>query len=133
MTQKDTRSRPAKKNQLSVDLTIQIAHARQSNGKRDDPSVRFIAQVLGLVETPFGLIEREWVGNLLRDGARNIARGRRHKTPNCECWSGQRAILWQAQSAHGDKSPESWAAPRVYGALEDLELSSRPEHGPGVM
>ena len=114
---------PGEKNQLSVDLTIQVAHARQSNGKRDNPSERFIAQVLGLVETPQGLIAREWVDGLLRDGARNIARCKRHQPP-CECWSSQRAILWQAR-ANGEKTPEAWAASRIYQALEDLELSSR--------
>jgi len=112
------------KNQLSVDFTMQIAHARKGNGRRDDPNARFIAQTLGLFETPFGLVERSFVDGPLRDGARNIARCKRHQPPRCACWSSQRAILWQAQ-ANGDKSPESWAAVRVYEALEDLELSSR--------
>ena len=29
----------------------------KADGRREDPNARFIAQVLGLVETPFGLIE----------------------------------------------------------------------------
>jgi hypothetical protein len=117
--------------QLSVDVTIAMAQrARQVNNRRDDPGARFIAQTLGLLPTPFGLVEREFIEGLLRDGARNIARCKRHQPPRCECWSSQRAILWQAQSVHGDKSPQSWAAVRVYQALEDLELSSRPERHP---
>ena len=47
---------PCERNQLSVDLTIQMAHARQNNGRREDPSARFIDKVLGLVETEFGLL-----------------------------------------------------------------------------
>jgi hypothetical protein len=130
---KELRLSDGEKNQLSVDLTMQIAHARQRNGRRDDPNERFIAETLGLITTPFGLVERSFIDGLLRDGARNIARCKRHKPPGCECWSGQRALLWQAQSAHGDKSPEGFAATRVYASLEELETASRPERGPGVM
>jgi hypothetical protein len=125
---KDLRLTPGERNQIGCDLSIFIAQrARQTNGRRDDPNAQFSAHVLGLFETPFGLVERSFVDGLLRDGARNIARCRRHQPPGCECWSSQRAILWQAQSVHGDKSPESWAAVRVRRALEGLELSSRPE------
>ena len=129
---KEYKLTPGERNQLSVDLTMQIAQARQSNGRREDPNERFIAQVLGFVETPFGLVEREWVDGLLRDGARNIARCKRHNPPICECWSSQRAILFQTQSSHGEKSPEGWAATRIYATLEELELASRPEPGPEV-
>jgi hypothetical protein len=122
------------RNQLGCDLSITVAHrARQLDGRREDPNERFIAETLGLISTPFGLVERSFIAGLLRDGARNIARCRRHQPPSCECWSSQRVVLWQAQSVHGDRSPESWAAVRVRQALEDLELSSRPERGPGVM
>jgi hypothetical protein len=116
----------SERDQLSLDLTIAIAQARQNNDKPDNPNARFIAQVLGQLDTPFGLIERSFVDDLLRAGSQNIAQCRRHQPPKCECWSAQRAILWQAQSSNGDKSPEAWAARRIYEALEDLELSSRP-------
>jgi hypothetical protein len=115
------------RDQLSLDLTIAIAHARQNNGKREDPNARFVAQVLGLLETPFGLIERSFVDDLLCAGSQNIARCKRHQPPKCQCWSAQRAILWQAQSANGEKSPEAWAARRIYDALEELELASRSD------
>ena len=50
----------SEKNQLCVDLSIQVARARQNQGKRrDDPNARFVAEVLGLFETPYGLIERD--------------------------------------------------------------------------
>ena len=39
--------------------------------------------------------------------------------------SSQRAILWQA-SASGEKSPEGWAATKIYESLEELELATRP-------
>lgn len=115
------------RDQLSLDLTVAMAQARQNNGKPDDPNARFIAQVLGLLDTPFGLIERSFVDDLLRAGSQNIAQCKRHQPPKCECWSAQRAILWQARTSNGEKSPEAWAAKRIYEALEELELASRPE------
>jgi hypothetical protein len=117
----------SERDQLSLDLTIAIAQARQNNGKPDDPNARFIAQVLGLLDTPFGMIECSFVANLLRAGSQNIAQSKRHQPPKCECWSAQRAILWQAQTSNGEKSPEAWAATRIYETLEDLELASRPD------
>jgi hypothetical protein len=110
------------KNQLSLDLTIQIAQARQSNGRRKDPNARFVAQVFGLLPTPFGLVEREFVEGQLRSWAQAISRCKLHRLPLCSCWASQRAILWQVQSAHGERTPEFWTATRVYAFLEDLEL-----------
>ena len=116
------------RNTLCVDLSIQVAHARQNHGKRVDPSAQFIAQVLNLVETPHGLIDRSFVDNLLREGSQNIARCRLHRPPLCQCWSAQRAMLWQA-SANGEKTPEAWAATRIHEMLEELEVATRPESG----
>lgn len=125
---KDYKLTAGERNQIGCDLSIVMAQrARQVDGRRDDPSAEFIAKVLGYAETPHGLVSREWVSSLLRDGAQNIARCKRHQPPGCSCWSSQRAILWQVQSAHGERSPESWAALRIWESLEDLELSSRPE------
>lgn len=124
---KNYRLTQCERDQLSLDLTIAIAHARQNNGRREDPNARFIAQVLGLLETPFGLIEGSFVDDLLRAGSENIARCKRHQPPKCQCWSAQRAILWQAQSVNGEKSPEAWAARRIYDALEELEPASRSD------
>lgn len=123
---KEYRLTPGERNQLSVDLTMQIAHARQSNGRRDNPGERFIAQVLGLIETPYGLLARSFIDDLLRAGSENISRCRLHCPPLCDCWSRQRAILFQA-SANEEKSPEGWAATRIYSALEELEMATRPE------
>jgi hypothetical protein len=116
----------SERDQLSLDFTIAIAQARQNHGRREDPNARFIAQVLGLLDTPFGLIERSFVDDQLRTGSENIAKCKHHQPPRCHCWSAQREILWHAQTSNGEKSPEAWAARRIYEALEDLELSSRP-------
>jgi hypothetical protein len=111
------------RSQISVDMTIAMAQrARQGNGRRVDASAEFIAKVLNLVETPWGLLARSFVDDLLRDGSRNISRCRLHRPPNCDCWSAQRALLYQA-SAGGERSPEGFAATRIRAALEELEVS----------
>jgi hypothetical protein len=101
---------------------------RQVNG-RENPSAEFISRVLGLAETPYGLVSREWVNQQMRTGARAIARCRNHRPPECACWAAPRTSLWQA-SASGVKTPEAWAAARVYEFLAELELASRPETDP---
>src|SRR5580700_1013095 len=103
--------------------------SRQVSGRRDDPSAEFVSKVLGLVDTPHGLIERAWVHEQMRTGAEAIQRCRHHRPPHCQCWSAVRAILWQARAS--EKTPEAWAAERIYASLEELELASRPERGPG--
>src|SRR5208337_837357 len=79
---RDYKLTEGERQQLSVALTIEIARARQSK-RREDPNARFIAQVLGYLETPFGLIERSFMDDLLRAGSENIARCRNHRPPNC--------------------------------------------------
>jgi hypothetical protein len=111
------------RDQACCDLTIVAAQrSRQGNGRRVDASAEFIAKVLNLVETPWGLLARSFVDDLLRNGSRNISRCRLHRPPNCDCWIAQRAILFQA-SAAGGRTPESWAASRILAALEELEVS----------
>lgn len=100
---KEYRLTDSERNQLSVDLTIFMAHERQNHGRREHPSDRFVAHVLGLLDTPYGMIERSFIDDLLRTGAENIQRCKRHEPPLCACWASQRAILWQA-SARGEKS-----------------------------
>jgi hypothetical protein len=113
------------RDQLCCDLTIVAAQrARQGNGRRIDGNAEFISKVLGMIETPFGLVARSFVDDLLREGSRNISRCRLHRVPLCACWSAQRAMLYQA-SANGEKSPDGWAATRIRAALEQLELASR--------
>jgi hypothetical protein len=115
------------RDQLCCDLTIVAAQrARQGNKRRVDASAEFIAKILGLIETPFGLVARSFVDDLLRHGSQNISRCRLHRVPNCACWSAQRALLYQA-SVSGERSPEGWAATRIRAALEQLELAFRPE------
>jgi hypothetical protein len=109
------------RDQLSVDLTIQLAQARQTRGRPDNPNDRFIAQVLSLMETPFGLLDRSFAEELLGAGSQNVYRCRRHQPPRCNCWCAQRAYVWQVLNEHGEKSPEGWAAMRVYDLPEELE------------
>ncbi len=110
-----------------MDLTIQLAQARQTRGRRESPNDRFIAQVLSLAETPFGLVDRSFAEGLLRAGSQNIYHCKEHQLPRCDCWSQQRVYVWQFVGEHGEKSPEGWAAMRVYALLEELEYSARPE------
>lgn len=44
-----------------------------------------------------------------------------------EAFAEARASLYSTREAFGERSPESWAALRVWEALEEIELSSRPE------
>jgi hypothetical protein len=114
------------RSQISVDMTIAMAQrSRQGNGRRIDANAEFISKILGMIETPFGLVARSFVDDLLQEGSRNISRCRLHRPPNCACWSAERAILFQA-GANGEKSPEGWAAIRIRAALEQLEVSTRP-------
>src|SRR5206468_12546784 len=115
------------RSQISVDMTIAAAQrSRGANGRREDPNLKFISQTLGLVPTPHGLLDRSFIEDVLRVGAQNIQKCRHHLPPSCACWSSQRASLWEARR-NGDKTPEGWAALRMFEILEDLELASRPE------
>jgi hypothetical protein len=130
---KDLRLTEGERNQLSVDVTIAMAQrARNVNGRRESPAAEFLSKVLGLAETPYGMIERAWINHQFRTGAQAITRCKLHRPPRCSCWAASRVELWQAQ-ASGEKSPEGWAASRIYDFLEELELSSRPERGPGLV
>jgi hypothetical protein len=130
---RDLRLTDGERQQISVDASIAMARkTRAVNGRRDDPSAQFISQVLGLAETPWGMIERAWINNHLRAGSQAIMRCRLHRPPLCSCWSPVRVELWQMQAHHGERSPEGFAAARILEALEGLELSSRPERGSGV-
>jgi hypothetical protein len=131
---KDLKLTSGERTQLGVDLSIAMAQrARQVNGRRrEDASSRFIHDTLKLAVTPYGTIEREWYEGLLRAGAESIARCKRHQPPGCHCWAESRQILWQAAHAHGDKSPQAWAALQVWEILDELESSSRPDRGPGI-
>jgi hypothetical protein len=127
LTTKDLKLTEGERNQIGVDLTLLLAQrSRRMNGWREDESAKFISQVLGYAETPHGIIPRSFIADILRDGASNIQRCRRHLPPMCDCWSAQRAILWEAR-AGGEKTPEGWAARRLFDALENLETATRPE------
>ncbi len=126
---KDLGLTDGERNFIGVELSIAVARrTRQVNG-RENPSAEFISKVLGLAETPYGLISREWVKQQMRTGSQAISRCQDHRPPDCHCWAPSRAGLRQT-SAVGVKTPEGWAAARVYEFLTELELASRPETGP---
>lgn len=65
---KDLDLTDGERNLIGVELSIAVAQrARQVNG-RENPSAEFISKVLGLAETPYGLISREWVNQQMRTG-----------------------------------------------------------------
>jgi hypothetical protein len=113
--------------QIALDLSIFSAQlARQANGKREDPSSRLI-YYLGYAITPFGLLpELAWYQNELHAGTKAVAACRRHQPPQCSCWRSSRESLYSILESFGQRSPESWAALRIWEALEEIELSSRP-------
>jgi len=113
--------------QIALDLSILSAQrARQVNGKREDPNSKFIYD-LGYALTPFGLLpERAWYQNALQTGTKAIAACRRHLPPQCACWRSTRESLYSILESFRERSPESWAALRVWEALEEIELSSQP-------
>jgi hypothetical protein len=126
---KDLGLTDGERNFIGVELSIAVAQrARQVNG-RANPSAEFISKVLGLAETPYGLVSREWVNRQMRTGSQAINRCSHHRPPDCACWGASRASLWQV-STSGAKTPEAWAAARVYEFLTELELASRPETDP---
>jgi hypothetical protein len=124
---KELKLTPGEKNQLSVDLTCAMSQrARQVEGRRDDPNSKLIHD-LGYACTPFGLLhERAWFQNELQTGTKAIAACRRHLPPECSCWREARENLYNIRASYGEKSPESWAALRVWEALGEIEMSSRP-------
>ncbi len=108
---------------ISLDLSLIMAHrTRRLNGLRDDPSAKFIAQVLRLAETPYGLVSREWVNEQLADGSSAIQRCKLHRPPSCECWSASRAILYQAERERTEVS-------RGLGSSADLFVPGRVRAG----
>jgi len=116
------------RNQIACDLTISMSQlARQVSGRHEDPSGRLIHD-LGYAVTPFGLLpDRAWYQNQLQAATKAISACRRHLPPQCACWREARASLYSIRESFGERSPESWAALRVWEALEEIELSSRPE------
>ena len=116
--------------QLALDLTIAISQrTRQANNKREDPSAKLIHD-LGYAMTPVGLLaDRAWFHDELQAGIKAIAACRRHTPPQCSCWKQARENLYSIRASHRERSPESWAALKVWEALEEIELSSRPENG----
>jgi hypothetical protein len=125
---KDYKLTDGERNQLGVDLSICVAQCgRQINGRREDPSARFIRD-LGYALTPFGLLpERAWFQTVLQTATKAIAVCRRHLPAQCSSWKEARENLYSVRQSFEEKSPESWAALRVWEALEEIEPSSRPE------
>lgn len=113
------------RNELGVALSIIVAQRAKRLDRPDNPAAEFLSKVLGMGETPHGLIPREWVNRQMQMGSQAIARCRNHRPPECHCWAESRSILFQAIAR--PKTPESWAAERIYSFLGQLEFASRPE------
>ncbi|MGB8064326.1 MAG: hypothetical protein WCF26_20730, partial [Candidatus Sulfotelmatobacter sp.] len=125
---KEFRLTTGERNELALQSTIAAAErARRVPGKRHDLSAQFIYD-LGYALTPFGLLhERAWFEKELQSATQAIAACRRHITPYCSCWKQARENLYDIRASFGERSPESWAAIRIWEALEEMELASRPE------
>jgi hypothetical protein len=116
------------RNQISTDLTITAAAARARAERRSDDNSQFMLHKLGYAETPVGLLaHRVYYESLFKSGSAAISRCCKHKPPKCECWRNVRDALWGIQSHYGAKSPEAFAATRIYSSLEELEVAARPE------
>ena len=118
------------RNELALQSTIAAAErARRVPGQRHDPSARFIYD-LGYALTPFGLLhERAWFERELQAATQAIAACRRHTTPYCSCWKQARENLYDIRASFGERSPESWAALRVWETLAEIETAARPDGG----
>jgi hypothetical protein len=105
------------RNELGVGLSIVLAkRGRGMNGRRDNPAAEFLSKVLGVAETPYGVIPREWETRQMQMGSQAIYRCRNHRPPDCQCWAESRSVLFQA-STNAPKRPEAWAATRVHEML----------------
>jgi hypothetical protein len=115
------------RNQLGVDTGIALA--ARAHGKPDLDSL-FIHEVLDYADTPFGLLaNRSFFEREYRRGAEAISCCRNHRPPRCGCWVAQRQMLWHVQNVYGGRSPEGYAAGKIWSALDDLEGVARPERG----
>lgn len=119
---------PRQQNDIRVRLTVALAHRGRPSM---NPNAGLFA-VLDMAETPVGLLHhRHWFEHELRTGAAAIATCVRHSPPRCQCWRSFRERLWLVQDRYGPKSPEGWAATKLWEQFEEYELASRPER-PGA-
>jgi hypothetical protein len=112
---------------LGLDLSIAVAaKMRAARGIHANPSAEFLSSVLGVEETPMGLLsEAQWFREELRVASKEITSCRQHKPPRCTCWAASRGRLYAVRQACGDRSPEGYTALKLWTALEDLEKSSQ--------
>ncbi len=107
------------------------AKMREAQGVREDPT-SLLLRSMGVLETPVGLlygVER-FVAQL-RAGTKAITDCTDHHPPKCSCWRSQRDWLHSTRERFGERSPESYAALRVWNALEEIELNAfRPSVAP---
>lgn len=117
------------RNDISLRITIALAARGRPSA---NPNAELFTQ-LDIVETPVGLLHhRSWFECELRVGAQAIAACKLHRPPRCECWRAARERLWLVQDKYGAKSPESWAATKLYEQFEEYEAASRPERTAGL-
>ena len=116
-------------NDLSVRLTIALANRSKPP---EHPNAELFNQ-LDILETPCGLLHnRSWFEREMRAGANAIANCKLHRPPRCLCWREGRERLWCIQDSFGKRSPEAWAATRLWEMFEEYERVSQPERMPGL-
>jgi hypothetical protein len=111
-----------------IRLRMTLAVVSRANPRRSDPTADFIYNTLHAVETPVGLLQNcEWVQREMKAGAEAIANCKYHRPPRCSCWRTGRERLWYIQDGFGARSPEGWAATRLWEAFAEYEQAARSE------
>jgi hypothetical protein len=109
------------RNDLSLRMTITLA----SRGRPNNPNAELYRQ-LDIAETPVGLLHHaSWYERELRTGAQAIVSCKLHLPPRCQCWRVSRERLWAVQDKYGERSPETWAATKLYEQFEEYEATVR--------
>lgn len=119
------------RNDIGVRLTI--AQVNRTRPKASDPIANFLYNTLHVVQTPAGLLhDAGWVQGEMKAGANAIANCKLHRPPRCSCWREARERLWYIQDVFGIRSPEAWAATKLWERFEQYERASRPEQMLGL-
>jgi hypothetical protein len=114
------------RDKIALQMTIAMAaKLRQSQGVRED-STSLLFRSMGILQTPAGLLYgAERFAAELKAGAKAIMACRNHRPPLCRCWLASRDWLYAVRETYGQRSPESYAALKVWNALEEIELAGR--------
>lgn len=114
------------RDKIALQMTIAIAaKLRQARGVREDPTSELLRS-MGILETPFGLLYgAERFAAELKSGTKAIMDCRTHRPPLCRCWLASRDWLYCIRQGFDQRSPEAYAAIKVWHALGDIEALER--------